>query len=408
MDNNTTTTDPVDAPSGVAAGWSGIQPKFEALRTELQTRLIERSTIIETSILALVSRLHHFQLGEPGVAKSHSVRSLVDLIDGLDGSDYFEVLLTRFSAPEEVFGPYDLNALEDSRFARNTDQMAPVAKFWFLDEVFKSNPSLLNAFLWALNERKFRNDGLVADLPLWSMFCASNELPEGEELNALYDRIHFRHKIKRIQEPGNFINMLKLQTVESKKVLTWEEVEIAAHEASQVEIPTDVLEALQRVRTDLRADGIEPTDRRFRECLKVIRAAAWIDGEGVADIEHLRPLAHMLWTTEDEIPRVERMLLELANPLDKEAIALLEVVDKLAEDLDKVLSDKDMDSTLRNKRGVELHNKVDKAKDDLARLMGMTEKSKRKSAKVEEVRQRLLSVTRRLLKEIFNLDVDEL
>lgn len=393
-----------------AAVVNPLPQKFAQLDSYLRTRLIERGSIAQTAILALVSGLHHFQLGPPGVAKSLSVHTLIEPIDGLQkhGGDYFEVLMTRFTAPEEVFGPYDLNALEESRFARNTDLMAPVAKFWFVDEIFKANPSILNAFLWALNERLFRNDGKVETLPLWSMFCASNELPEGEELNALYDRIHFRHYVKPIQEPGNFIQMLKLEMADDEeKILTWDEVVLAAEQAREVTVPQDVLEALQRIRTDLRAEGIEPTDRRFRESLKVIRAAAWLDNQTVADIEHIRPLAHMLWNTLDEMPKVESLLIGLANPLDKEAMALLEDVDKLASELDKVLSDKDIDPTMRNKRGVELHNRVDRAKEDLQKLVVAVENGKRKSAKVDEVKERLLSVTKRLLKEIFGIDVDD-
>jgi len=386
----------------------GLQPKFEKLRDALSVELIERNAIIDTQILALLSGTHHFQLGSPGVAKSLSVQRMTGHIGGLVDTDYFEVLMTRFSAPEEIFGPYDLNALKDSRFARQTNGMAPQAKIWFLDEIWKANASILNALLWALNERKFRNDGHIHDLPLWAMFCASNEMPEGEELNALYDRIHFRHIVRPIQEPGNFINMLKLSTEPSEgEILTWDEVLQAQTEVKAVQVPDDVWDALNKIRTDLRSEGIEPTDRRFRECGKIIKAQTWISGETVADIEHMRALAHVLWTTPEEQPKVERMLLELANPLDKEAMNLLEEVQKLSSELDKVLGDKDMDQQLRNKKGVELHNKVERAKESLQKLKTDVDKSNRKSAKTDEVHVLLLSVTRRLLKELFNIPVDK-
>ena len=393
----------------VAATQDGnLQDKFHNLRRVLQTELIERAPVIDTSILSLISGLHHFQLGEPGVAKSYLMRAIERRIDGLGPGDSFEILLTRFTSPEEVFGPYDLNALEESRFARNTTLMAPEAKFWMLDEVFKSNSSLLNAFLWALNERLFRNEGQVVTLPLWCMFCASNELPEGEELNALYDRIHFRHIVRRIQETSNFVRMLTIGSESSfEKVLSWKDVQEAAAAAARVEISGDALDALAKIRSDLRNEGIEPTDRRFRESLKVIRSQAWLEGEEVADVEHLTPLTHMLWTTPDELPKVEAHLLHLANPLDVEALALLETVDKLADDFHKIMSDKDMDPNLRNKKGVELHTKVDRARNDLNRLTRAILDSKKKSTKIEEVRTRLSNLARSLLKEIFDIEVDE-
>ena len=384
-----------------------LQAKFEKLREVLQVELFERVSIIDTSIVALVSGTHHFQLGSPGVAKSLTAQRLRDHIGGLTLSDYFEVLMTRFSAPEEIFGPLDLVALQQSRYKWMVDGYLPTAWLAFLDEIWKSNASVLNALLWILNERKFRNDGTVNSVQLHSMFCASNEMPEGEELNALYDRIHFRHIVRPIQEPGNFIGMLKLSASPTEgAVIDRSEIEQAVAEAKQVIVPDDVWEALNTIRQDLRAEGIEPTDRRFRECGKIIRATAWLDGQTQADIEHMRPLAHVLWTIPEEQPKVERMLLELANPLDKQAMELLETVEELAADLDKVLSDKTMDQTLKNKKGVELHNKVERAKEDLQALVKAVDDSGRKSAKVEEVKSRLLSVTKRLLKELFNIPVE--
>lgn len=384
-----------------------LQAKFEKLREVLQVELIERVSIIDTAIVALVSGTHHFQLGSPGVAKSLTAQRLRDHIGGLTTEDYFEVLMTRFSAPEEIFGPLDLVALQQSRYKWMVDGYLPTAWIAFLDEIWKSNASVLNALLWILNERKFRNDGTVDAVQLHTMFCASNEMPEGEELNALYDRIHFRHIVRPIQEPGNFIGMLKLSASPTEgAVIDRAEIERAVAEAKQVIVPDDVWEALNTIRQDLRAEGIEPTDRRFRECGKIIRATAWLDGQTQADIEHMRPLAHVLWTIPEEQPKVERMLLELANPLDKQAMELLETVEELAADLDKVLSDKTMDQTLKNKKGVELHNKVERAKEDLQALVKAVDDSGRKSAKVEEVKSRLLAVTKRLLKELFNIPVE--
>lgn len=385
-----------------------LQDKFDRLATVLGGELVERTGIIDTQILALISGTHHFQIGEPGIAKSLSTRRLIAHIDGLDPSqDYFETLMTRFSSPEELFGPLDLAALKQSRYRFVTDGYAPSARIWFLDEIWKANASILNALLMALNERLFRNDGSVQPLPLHAMFCASNEMPEGEELNALYDRIHFRHIIRPIQEQGNFITMLKLKHQDDEKVVSWDEIVQAQKEASEIVIPDDVLEALNTVRNDLRAAGIEPTDRRFKETTKIIRAKTWLDGDEIADIQHMQPLAHVLWTTPEEQPVVERVILELANPLDKEAITLLETVEKIASDIDKVLADKGMDQGLRNKKGVELHGKVERARKDLTKLKKQVEASGRKSVKVDEVHQRLIGTTKRLIEDLFTITLPD-
>jgi MoxR-like ATPase len=385
-----------------------LPEKFVDLRDAMDARLVERTRETLTAVTAIISGTHHFQLGSPGTAKSLSVRTLVDHIDfGADPTSYFEVLMTKFSTPEEVFGPVSVKGLENDVYRRQTDGYLPTSKFAFVDEIFKANSSVLNALLWIMNERKFRNDGQILDVPLVSLFCASNELPQGEELDALYDRIHFRHIIRPIQEPGNFVQMLKGQIAGSPgKILTIEEILQARDEAKLVVIPEDVLEAMNTLRSNLRKEGIEPTDRRFNECLKIIRATAWLADRATADIDDMKLLRHVLWTSQDELPIVERLVLELANPLDKEAMDLLEQVEKLATELDEVIRDAD-NNQVRNKKGIELHGKLERAKSDLDALNKRQAKTGRKSEIVTELEQRLLSVTRTLLKEIFRIEANQ-
>lgn len=382
-----------------------LPEKFVALRDAIDSRLVERSKETLTAVTAVISGTHHFQLGSPGTAKSLSVRTLVDHVDfGTDEQAYFEVLMTKFSTPEEVFGPVSVKGLEQDVYRRQVDGYLPTSKFAFVDEIFKANSSILNALLWIMNERLFRNDGKINDVPLVSLFCASDELPQGEELEALYDRIHFRHIVRPIQEQGNFIQMLKGQIAGTPdKILTIEEVLQARTLAMATNVPDDVLEALNSLRSNLKKEGIEPTDRRFAECLKIIRATAWLAGRTDADIDDMRLLRHVLWTTQDEQTTVERLVLELANPLDKEAMDLLEQVEKLATELDEVIRDAD-NKQVRNKKGIELHGKLERAKNELDALNKRVDKTGRKSEIVTQLEQRLLGVTRTLLKEIFRIE----
>lgn len=391
-----------------------LQAKFGDLRTAMRSELLERDQVIEAMILALVAKTHTFLLGPPGVAKSMAIRSITGHIDGLSPEDYFEILMMRSTTREEVFGPLDLPKLKEGRYVFQTRGYLPNAKVVFLDEAWKANSAILNSLLMATNERLFRNDGAVWDIPLWSAFLASNEMPEGEELNAIYDRITFRLLVRGVQEPRNFIEMLKLnavqqarQTPQAKvKCLAWDDVVTAHNEAMQIGVPNDVLEALNEIRNDLAAASIFPTDRRFVNSVKVIQAAAWLDGETECDIEHIRPLRHIMWDEVDHQPVVEKMLLELANPLDKEAMRLLDDIHKIASDLEKTLRDKDMDDDLRTRRGVELHNKVDDAREELGKLVKQMGQSKRRSAKIQDCKDSLLSVTRRLLTQLFDVDED--
>ena len=55
-------------------------------------------------LLAALCGEHLLLLGPPGTAKSELSRRLA----GLTGGKYYERLLTRFSVPEELFGPLSM------------------------------------------------------------------------------------------------------------------------------------------------------------------------------------------------------------------------------------------------------------------------------------------------------------
>src|SRR5262249_54450868 len=105
---------------------------------------------------------------------------------------YFEYMLTRFSEPNELFGPIDIARLREGVVATVTTGMLPEAEFAFLDELFNANSAILNNLLTVLNERIYRRGSETHQLPLLSLFSASNHLPEDDALKALFDRFLLR------------------------------------------------------------------------------------------------------------------------------------------------------------------------------------------------------------------------
>jgi len=392
-----------------------LQSKFAQVRDSMKTHLVERDPAIDLLILSVIAKTHLFFLGTPGIAKSMAIRNFQEHLD-LPPGDYFEILMMRQTTREEVFGPLDLMALKDpsgSRYVFRTKGYLPESRFAFLDEIWKANSAILNALLMATNERLFRNDSQVNLIPLWSVFMASNELPEGEELNAIYDRVTFRLYVNPIVEAANFEKMLKMVSKghsTPEKILTFPEIEQAHNEAMQVNLGQEIFDALQEVRADLASADIYPTDRRFANSLSVIKAAAWLDGETVADIEHIRPLMHVLWDDPKDFPEVEKKMLTLANPFDQEALELLSAIRQIGDELDKTLRDNTIDPDVLSRKGVELHTRVEDARNDLNKLDAAMTKanSKRRSSKFQECKTSLLSVTRRLLKHLFNTTEAEL
>lgn len=373
-----------------------LAEKFDKLDTTMNSLMVERHREIRASITALLGKRHVFMLGPPGIGKSYLVDLLHDLIQD---ARVFKILMSRFTVPPEVFGPVSLRAMDEDRFLRKIEGYLPTADLAFIDEVFKANSSILNALLWAMNERQYRHDDEIISIPLKTLFCASNELPQGEELVALYDRLDVRLEVKPVRDPSNFKRMLKLGNDPRVPILTFSEVLQAQEEVSQVTVPDGVLDQMTELRRLLRTEGIEPTERRFRSSLSLVRAAAWMDGCTQADTEHLRPLQHVLWDRPDQVPTVDRIVLAIASPLDQECHELMAHIDKLETRLDALGDDDD-----RTKKGGEIHVKLEKAMADLEAIEKRAGTSRHRTAATKEIRDRLLVLTRRVLKDVFKLD----
>lgn len=388
-----------------------LSKKFEILEATVNGDVLERSREIHCALNALVARKHFFMIGPPGTAKSYMVRRIVDRVDFAaeknNSEAYFQWLLTKYTTPEEVFGPPNLADLEEGRYRRNTERKLPVSFIAFLDEIFKANSSILNALLTIMNERLFFNNGDDERTPVSTIFAASNEMPMDDNLWALWDRLHFRFKVEPVRESGNFITMLRTKRdPEPPKLLTWAEIRQAQQEASTVELPSDLFDALKMLRDNLKNEGIEPTERRFVECLGIIQAEAWLNGRDVADIDDMRVLRHVLWSDEEQIRQVERMVLELANPLDKEAHDLLERVEALDAELAKAVRDADTPKAVA-KQAVEIHAKLHKAKTRMDDLEKRAAENGRQSDVLTTLQGRFVEVAKRLMSQGFGLPGDE-
>src|SRR5580765_3398753 len=149
---------------------------------------IGKDEIIDLMGVCLVAGENLFLLGPPGTAKSALVHELGRRLRGRT----FEYLLTRFTEPNELFGPFDIRKLREGELITNTEGMLPEASLIFLDELLNANSAILNSLLMVLNERVFRRGRERRDLPALVVIGASNRLPEDEALAALFDRFLLR------------------------------------------------------------------------------------------------------------------------------------------------------------------------------------------------------------------------
>src|SRR5215475_14097778 len=184
--------------------------KLQALENELAASLIERDEVIRASLVALLSQQRLVILGPPGTGKSALVIELARRISPQNGAGLrnFAYLMTRFTTPEELFGPVSVSGLKRDEYTRITAGKLVEAELVFLDEIFKASSAILNALLKVANERIFHNGGQEMQVPLISLFGASNEMPQGNELEALWDRFLLRFRVGYVTDTG-FVKFIR-------------------------------------------------------------------------------------------------------------------------------------------------------------------------------------------------------
>jgi MoxR-like ATPase len=371
-----------------------IVDKIGTWRTEVKSELHERGEQIDTATLAILSRRHHFQGGTPGVAKSLLVERIVQRIAGLDEEHYFRWLLTKQSVMEELYGGWDLGLLKDHNIMkRNTFRKIPQALFVFADECFRGNGTILNANLTAMNERLFFNVDDDPHIPLISFFAAANSIPGDDDLQAFWDRLDFRHWVNPIAESSNLVAMLKNPVGGTPKpVIHIDEIYRAQELIPDVEFSEEIYEAILDLRAKLAERNLTVTDRRWANCMGIIKAEAFVNGRMTATIDDLRPLAHVLWTIPEHYIPVRTEVFSIADPIDRDAYNLIEQVQALQAEYNKSVADQE-NKTLQTRVALECHTRLGEAVKEYNELV------KRSKAAKKPRRSEAMADLRKLLRE---------
>jgi MoxR-like ATPase len=293
---------------------SRLAARLQEAARLLESHFLDKHEIIRLLLITVVAGEHLLLIGPPGTAKSAMVREFARLID----ARYFEYLLTRFTEPNELFGPVDIRAFREGTYTRRTDTMLPEAEIVFLDEIFRSNSAILNSLLTILNERKFANGSKVMPVPLLSMFGAANEVPNDENLAAIFDRFLLRVVSDNL-DSYHFHNLvvkgiateaarLSGRADEVKPVVAAKDLRDTHRRFDRhLAFSEDFLAKYKGLVFQIRSEGVSVSDRRVVKLLKLFAASAIVDGREQANDSDFFILKH-IWNNLDQTEILEEIV----------------------------------------------------------------------------------------------------
>jgi len=341
---------------------------------ELARPFVGREEEARVIALTLLAREHMVFIGEPGTAKSAMVRRAAELLN----ARFFKYLLTRFTEPAELFGPLDIKALDEGRYVRLTKGKLPDAEIAFLDEIFKANSAILNALNTLLQERVLYDGYTELVVPLWSLFGASNEVPEESEVAAVYDRFLVRHFVRPVPEDKWLELLSKSWDIEkdmyfnegrvAEKVMDMKDLK-ALHEVVLNVNLEPIKPKLVKLFAVFESRGIHVTDRRKGKALKLIAANAVLEGRREAQEADLIVLKYIIPKDWDELEKVNTILSEELKTPYRYVKELEEIKVNVREVMNYVISLQNIESRFVEMRFRQILRDLEITRDRVLSLM---------------------------------------
>jgi len=316
------------------------------IEDELLTMFLERNVAIRLALVSLIAKQHTIFIGPPGTAKTTLIEELAARFcdDTGQGLTFFSHLMTKFTTVDEVFGPVSFSGMKLDTNVRITAEQLPEAEIAFLDEIWKPSSAILNTLLKLVDQRRFKNGTTYVATPLMSLFGASNELPEGNDLVAIKDRMLLTHQVDYLSPDAFRLLMRRKAGLEPNPFLavktTMSRDELRALQTLCQTLPfTDLaVDELCATRADLLDQGIVISDRRNGQCLQLMAANAVVEGRDQVTEDDLSILIDALWAEPGQRGTVSRIVNQHGNPTNARAAELKDDCDSIYSEAIKQLA----------------------------------------------------------------------
>lgn len=400
--------------------------KMNQIIDEVKADIAERDELIECIALCLLARKNLFILGDTGQGKSYAINEFRKRITG---ARQYERLMSKQTDEEQLFGRLDLASIipgnmprseleKDEAYAKQsgvleelykkyqsdglvdtineaivqaknllnlkgvicalksgtpkiiTDGKIPDSDIVFLDEIFKANDGILNSLLTALNEKVYTNEGVTVDIPVISVFSASNEIPNFNDstqaiLKPLYDRFEMRVLTEYVQEKENRMKVLKNKQSgianSAKTYITLDELKAMQQEVEKIRVSDEINELMDDILCELRKNNIHVSDRKYFGFTPIVRAKAYLNGNTEVKPQDLLVLKNYFWSEPSQIPTVGKILTDICeNPIGAKTAELVEMARESYSELSEYVDGKDRSDTDVEKQILKLYMKTNK------------------------------------------------
>jgi MoxR-like ATPase len=371
--------------------------KLQQLREQLKAAYLDRSEAIDLIIVGLLSKMHVFLGGKPGTGKTELAKAVSDAITG---TTFFHYLMTKTTVAEEVLGAPDLAELQKGKFVRDTEAMLPEAHLALMDEIGKANSIVRNSALGLMNEREFLNGKTKLLSPLITMIGCSNELLDGEEDGAFWDRLSLRYMVDYLgDEDLRTLLLRKTNNISAPQITTMlslTELEQMQTAVKNVPFPTPVIDSLIDLQRELKKENFIVSTRKYVQIVTILKAYAYLQEETEVSEDSFEILNHVIWNHPREQALIRRIVAKVGNPVNIQAQEILTAITEKLADLGTCPANgtkRQQDEWATEGSGVlsDIRNQIDKLQSLITQHPHKAKKAQQVLAEIEAKKKPLLA-----------------